>query len=33
MFVPQKKDAMAMLLCGRVLMKNVFEKSIYDADL
>lgn len=33
MFVPQKKDAMVMLLCGRVLMERVFEKSIYDANL
>lgn len=25
MFVLQKKDVMAMLLCGRVLMENIFN--------
>ena len=33
MFVPQKKDVMAMLLCGRVLMENAFKKSIYNRNL
>ncbi len=33
MFVPQKKDVMAMLLCGRVLMENIFKKSINDRNL
>lgn len=33
MFVLQKKDVMAMLLCGRVLIKNVFKKSINDRNL